>query len=323
MSSSHLYTHAAPNSVPLKNPNTKINGYTQPCSLQGTNLVTTTTDCQACPVAPRQHFTLEVTTINSNAPETSDPAFSTETQIVTITARPSPSTSSPPSSTFVTRTTLLTTATSSPLGAGTRTTPTSSASSPPSSTDTDDHSSSNTMGEGETIGLAVGLAVLATLIILCGKRAYKYSVGKKRQREQREAKRQDSPLLFWDRSRNNSGGGPLSLATTTTAPSRSTRLSAGDANARENLKATIRHLGPEEPPQAHEWQSAEEAQRLREHGAPSSVRGEGSRRDVRSPPEVNRPRVAAEDSRHPTEEPSWVNVSIPSYYAPLTRPPRP
>lgn len=304
--------------------------HTQPRSLEGTNLVTTTTttDCRACPVAPRQHFTLEVTTTSSDAPVASDPAFSTETQIVTITARPSPSTSSvQPSSTFVTRTTLLTTMTSSTLGTGTTTKSTPNTSSPPS-TNTDDHSSSNTIGEGETIGLAVGLAVLAALIILWGKRAYTYFVGKKRLREQREAKTKDSPLLFWDRSRNNSGeggvggGGPLSLATTTTAPPRSTRLFAGDADARENLKATIRHLGPEEPPQAHEWQSAEEVQQPRDHGTPSSVRAEGSR-DVRSPPGANRPVFATEDSPYPMEEPSWVNGSIPSYYSHPTRPPRP
>lgn len=261
-------------------------------------------------LAPRKATTTTVTT-SSDSLRTADDArtalpliTSTATKVVTITAQP------PQPSTFVTNT-VVSTATATiylTTVAGTGSDPTTTATASPS-TDTSHHGN---MDRGETIGLAVGLSVLAALLVLGGKGVYKYLVGALRARKPKA----QSPLIFWDRSPRRNGGGPSSNDTTV-----SSRPRSAETMRREHLKATIRHLGPQEL-LAHERQGLE-AQR--------SSSGVGERGDAYAPQQggchvessarllTAEPRPAANMG---SSGPSWFE-SIPSYYTQSRRSPRP
>lgn len=252
-------------------------------SIDGTNLLTVTDTSFGLP-----HHE-QITTIYASSDDASpSDTISTATQVVTITARPT--ISIPASSTFITS--IMPTATApspSSTAAGTA----------PADTGSSSSSSDGSNNKTGTIGLAVGLAILAALLVLGVNKAYTYIVGKrKKERKRVPTTRQESPLLFWDRSRNNSGNGPLFRA----------RRSADVEHAarRENLKATIRHLGPGE-------QSAEEAQHClgeeRQHGggqSSSAVRQSGDSNPAGGS-------AAVDDRRHSADS-SWWNGSIPLYY---------
>lgn len=257
--------------------------------------------------------TTTATTIMYTGSDNASPSgtlISTETQVFTITATAT-STNILPTSTFITST--VTPSTTAPFPSSS-TAAGSAPAAPSPLTDTNTTGSSSGGGGGGggdlnnnagTIGLAVGLAILAALLVLSANKAYKYIVEKSKSKKvlscRHSVTRQESPSLFWDRSRNNSGGNN-NAAPLFRAAERSTANVDDAAARRENIKATIRHLGPRE-------QSVEEAQHClqkeeQQHGGgapPSSAGG------LLSFP------AAANDRRHSAESSGW-NSSIPSYY---------
>lgn len=229
------------------------------------------------------------------------PQISTTTQVVTITAKPSRQ-----SSTFTTSTNTPTDVTAISTVGGTVAGTTASPSL---------ETGHSTVDQGETIGLAVGLSILAALLILGGKEANRYLRVKMRAGKPKA----QSPAVLWDRSSSSQPHG--SGSSDTTAPSRVGRTRSAEATHREHLKTTIRHFGLQEP-QPYEMQILEAERPLegpQEYGGASSV-GEGSRY-VEGSGGLSTARLHSVVDIG-SSGPSWVN-SIPSYYTQPGRPSRP